>query len=513
MPTKPLKLSPQTYRGVFRDSPAATLIVAARTLRVLDSSARVEALLEYSSAGLSERTLPDLVQPWDKEKFFAAFEAGDFSCPEFRGITAFSQSGKALEIDLTISPSVFAKTPVLVVVFSEAAQRIRLEEQLRQAQKMESLGMLAGGIAHDFNNLLTIISGYGHMLAGGLGNDPKNRSAAEQVVKASERAAALTRQLLSFSRRQLVQPKVLDLNSLVQGMTPMLRRLVGEHIDLRILPSADLGRVHADQGQIEQVVMNLLVNARDAMPAGGKLLIETLNTELGEPFLEKNSEVRPGHYVMLAVTDTGEGMDPATREKVFEPFFTTKEAGRGTGLGLSMVLGIVKRGGGAVNVYSERGLGTTVKVFLPRADEPEAASTQRETPAESERGWETVLLVEDDEAVRSLVSSSLEHSGYRVLTAGNGMEALRASKQHAGRIHLLITDLVMPDMNGRDVARKLHRRRVDMPVLFMSGYTDATLQNTVNLDRKLHFIGKPFTPAVLGSKVRESAGREGLGRT
>ena len=449
-----------------------------------------------------ERTLVELVQPWAPDSFGAALSTSDFSSPEFRGVTVFTRSGQPVEVDLLIRRTVYGGSEALMIVLADAAARTQLEQQLRQARKMESVGMLAGGIAHDFNNLLTIIAGYGHMLAADLSKDPKNRSAAEQITKASDRAAALTRQLLSFSRPQLLQVKVLDLNAVVQGMTPMLRRIIGENIDLRFSPAEGLDCVHADSGQVEQVIMNLVVNARDAMPSGGKLLIDTRNTELSESYAGKHLEVRPGRYVMLAVTDTGVGMSKETREKVFEPFFTTKEPGQGTGLGLSMVMGIVKRAGGTVDVYSEQGTGTAVKIYLPRADTSIAAPANA-AGLQAGGGWETVLVVEDDEPVRKLVQTTLQGRGYEVLTAGNGAEALHASKEHSGPIQLLITDLVMPDMNGRDVARKLHRQRTKMAVLFMSGYTDATLHHTETPDRVLHFLGKPFTPEMLTRKVRE----------
>jgi CheY-like chemotaxis protein len=340
------------------------------------------------------------------------------------------------------------------------------------------------------------------MLADGLARDPRNRSAAEHVIKASERAAALTGQLLAFSRRQTAQVKSIDVNALIKGMEPMLRRLIGEHINLRISFAPDLGSVHADPGQIEQVVMNLVVNARDAMPLGGRLLLETANADLTEELAGDHLEVRPGRYVMLAVTDTGVGMDKQTRDKVFEPFFTTKEKGQGTGLGLSMVYGIAKRSGGTVNLYSEPGSGTSVKVYLPlsaRAD----ADVLPITAAIPAGGWETVLLVEDEDAVRNFVRTALESKGYRVLVAASGEEAVRLSRQHTEPIHLLITDMVMPEMSGADVAKRLRRQRSGLQVLYMSGYTDASLRHTGAGERSVHFISKPFSPAALARKVRQ----------
>ncbi len=492
----------RTQERLFRESPIPSWIVDPANLSILAVNLKAEEFTGYTEEELTRRTLLEAVQPWDSQNFRAALQAADANSAELRGVTAFTHSGKSQEVDLLPSRTKFRGAEALHIVFVDASGRLRLEEQLRQSQKMESVGMLAGGIAHDFNNLLTIISGYSHMVAQALAHDPKNRSAAEQVIKASDRAAALTRQLLAFSRRQLLQARVLDLNTLVEGMTPMLRRIIGEHIDLRIDGAADLGRIHADSGQIEQVIMNLVVNARDAMPSGGKLLVETRNAEMSQPFLGRHMDLRPGEYVMLAVTDTGAGMDEKTRAKVFEPFFTTKEEGHGTGLGLSMVMSIVKRAGGTVDVYSELGHGTAVKVYLPKADRSDISPTLTVAP-EPVSGWETILLVEDEEAVRTLVRATLEAKGYQVLVAGNGQEALRASKEHAGPVHLMVTDLVMPDMNGRDVARKLHRKRRTMAVLYMSGYTDTSLQHTANLDSSLHFLSKPFTPAALARKVRE----------
>ena len=491
-----------SYHTVFLSHPEPAWLVDPERFTILEANARALEAGGYSASELEGRPLTEMVQGWDPAKFIKAIQDGDFQSPELRGVTSFTHGGKAIEVDLVIGHGMRGGKDVLIVVLADAAPRLRLEEQLRQAQKMETIGMLAGGIAHDFNNLLTIISGYSHMLAAGLAGDERNQSAAEQIIKASDRAAALTSQLLAFSRRQVTQVKTLDLNALVKGMAPMLRRLIGEHINLRIVAGPELGGVHADAGQVEQVIMNLVVNARDAMAEGGKLIIETQNAELDGAFLSKHMEVRPGPYVMLSVTDTGIGMDAATREKVFEPFFTTKVQGQGTGLGLSMVYGIVKRGGGAVNVYSEPGHGTTVKVFFPRAASVAAVAA----PAaliEPAGGWETVLLVEDEAELRELVRASLEERGYRVLVAAGGEEAIRISREHANPVHLLITDIVMPEMSGADVARRVRRQRPSMQVLYMSGYTDVALHHTEGTGPTMHFISKPFTPSALARKVRE----------
>ena len=478
----------------------AVCVVQPGSLAVLDRNARaVELLGAAKDAG---SVLTDHIQPWNPELFSEALATRQFNSPELRGVTGINPSGGLLQLDLSVSVSKRSRSEVYLIVLADAGPRIRLEEQLRQAQKMESVGMLAGGIAHDFNNLLTIISGYSHMLASSLASDEKNRFAAEQVIKASERAAGLTRQLLSFSRRQITQNRVLDLSAVAQGMVPMLNRIIGEHIDLQIVAAPDLGRVRADPGQVEQIIMNLVVNARDAMPEGGKLWIEIKNIELDSNYLNRHMEARPGPYVMLAVSDTGVGMDPAVRDKIFEPFFTTKPDGQGTGLGLSMVYGIAKRFGGTIDVYSEPGCGTAVKVYLPSAESGELAAKPDPllSPA---RGSETVLLVEDEEAVRNIVRAALEAQGYHLLVAASGEIALTLFKQNADAIQLVITDVVLPNMNGREVARRIHKKKPEIVVLFMSGYTDVALNEHASPDDHVHFIGKPFTPAALARKVRE----------
>jgi two-component system cell cycle sensor histidine kinase/response regulator CckA len=476
----------------LNDLPLPACLVEAQSLTILGANIAADLLFGFTTSALLDK-----LQPWNNDKFRDALLNRDFASTELRGVTGFGANGKAeLQLDLLVSEH---KQGCLLFLFAEASSRIRLEEQLRQAQKMESVGMLAGGIAHDFNNLLTIISGYSHMLASSLSADERNRSAAEQIIKASDRAAALTKQLLSFSRRQVAHTKVLDLNLLVQGMVPMLNRIIGEHIRLRISPGLQLSPIHADPGQIEQIIMNLVVNARDAMPNGGNLWIETANADLDPQYMARHMEARSGRYVMLAVTDSGIGMDATTREKIFEPFFTTKDESHGTGLGLSTVYGIAKRSGGAIDVYSEPGKGTAVKVYLPRVEGVDTVPAP-ETP-QAARGTETLLLVEDDEAVRNIVKAALEAQGYRLLVAASGEEALLLAQAHPGPIDLLVTDVVLPELNGKELARRLHKKRRDTVVLFMSGYTDVTLND--GTENRVHFIGKPFTPAALNRKVRE----------
>jgi nitrogen-specific signal transduction histidine kinase/CheY-like chemotaxis protein len=387
-------------------------------------------------------------------------------------------------------------------MLTDVTGRRQLEDQLRQAQKMEAVGMLAGGVAHDFNNLLTIISGYSQLILNGLPPGDANHYSAEQILKAGERAAALTRQLLAFSRPQVLQPRVLDLNKLVTGLSTLLRRVIGEDVDLQLALRPELGRVSADAGQIEQVLMNLVVNARDAMPKGGTLTIETANVDLDESYSARHMAVKPGPYVQIAVSDNGGGMDEVTQARLFEPFFTTKGAGRGTGLGLSTVFGIVKQSGGNLDVYSVPGRGTSVKVYLPRIDQPavlEAESTGRPVAT----GSETVLLVEDEEMVRHLVRETLVRAGYKVLDTSDPVEGRRLSESYRGTIHLLITDVVMPKISGRELAGELVARREGMKVLYMSGYTDHAIVNTGILHKEVAFLQKPFTPAALTAKVRE----------
>ncbi|HEY7544240.1 MAG TPA: ATP-binding protein, partial [Blastocatellia bacterium] len=385
----------------------------------------------------------------------------------------------------------------------EALQRT--EEQLRQSQKMEAVGRLAGGVAHDFNNLLTAIIGCAELIWAQINQNDPLRPTVEEIIKAGERAAALTSQLLAFSRKQMLQPRVLDLNLVVTNLEKMLWRLIGEDIELVTILAPDLGRVKADPGQIEQVILNLIINSRDAMRDGGKVIIETANVDIDDAI--PHLDMRPGPYVMMAVSDTGAGMDEETRQRIFEPFFTTKETGQGTGLGLSTVYGIIKQSGGDVGVYSEAGAGTTFKIYLPRVQDTgslERRSGERISKfAGMPKGSETILVVEDDQPVRKLACQALRLSGYHVLEAANAGEALLICERHDGTIHLMLADVIMPQMSGRELAARLAPARPQMKALFMSGYTDNAVFFQSGLEEGVAFIQKPFTPNSLSRKVRK----------
>lgn len=419
------------------------------------------------------------------------------------------KDGSAIDVEIISHPLMFAGRSAKLVLANDVTERERAqealrdtEEQLRQTQKLEGVGRLAGGIAHDFNNLLTVINGFCALAMRELKPEDPLVGNLEEIKKAGDRATSLTRQLLAFSRRQVLQPKILNLDTVVTDMDKMLQRIIGENIDLRAILEPTLGNVNADPGQIEQIILNLVVNARDSMPGGGKLTIETDNVYLGEDYVKEHVGARVGPHVMLAVTDTGHGIDQATMARIFEPFFTTKELGKGTGLGLSTVYGIVKQSGGNIWVYSEAGRGTTFKIYLPRVDERADEYKRAIEDAKVAKGSETILLVEDEEMLRKLARQTLKGHGYQILEAANGEEAITLAAQHDGPIHLLLTDVIMPGMNGRDVATRLLQTRPSLRVLFMSGYTDDAIVHQGVLDESANFIQKPFAPDGLARKVR-----------
>ena len=469
-------------------------------------SPSVERLLGHDPARAGDLNVFELIHPDDlaeaQVRFRRTLETGTrFEQIEFR-VRHADGSWRTLSMIGKPSPP-DTGTRGLIINARDVTERQQLEAQFRQAQKMEAVGRLAGGIAHDFNNLLTAIMGYAELAAGRLNPEDPSRIELDEIDKAARRAADLTRQLLAFSRKQVLQPRVIDLNRVVSDTDNMLRRLIGEDIELVTLLEDGLGPVRADTSQIEQVLLNLAVNSRDAMPAGGKLTIETSEVELGESYSAFHFDVPPGRYVRLAVSDTGSGIDAETLSHVFEPFFTTKGVGRGTGLGLSTVYGVVKQSGGHVTVYSEPGVGTTFKIYLPLVEDvPESRHEPPRQPGLAD-GTETIFVVEDEEAVRRLACRALEGRGYKTLLAAGADEALRVCEGYAGEIHLMLTDVVLPLVSGRELARRVAALRPRMKVLFMSGYTDDAIVQHGVLDAGTPFLQKPFTPRSLAEKVRE----------
>ncbi len=501
---KSLRSSEERYRSLVEGSIQGIAIQQDGIIRYANPA--LARIFGYdNAAAIIGQPWERLVAPEDRGTFQAQVAAtlrgeAPVGPREWQGLR---QDGGRIWIEAGLSLMTWQERPALLAFALDVTQRKRLEEQFRQAQKMDAIGRLAGGVAHDFNNLLTIISGYSELLLGRIlcPQDPV-REIVKEIQHAGERAAALTRQLLAFSRKQVLEPRVVQLNTIVSDTERMLSRLIGEDIILRTVLHPALGRVKADAGQLEQVLLNLAVNARDAMPQGGKLTIETQNVELDQAYALEHPEVQPGRYVQLAVTDTGCGMEEAVQARIFEPFFTTKGPGKGSGLGLAIVYGIVKQSGGHIGVYSERGRGTTFKIYLPRVEERLAARPTQPGHPNRVPGHETILLVEDDDAVRALTRSALESFGYTVLDAGSAAEAIRLCECHPGRIHLLLSDVVMPEMDGRQLAEKLLARNAAMKVLYLSGYTDDAIVRHGILAAETAFLQKPFTVTALAAKVR-----------
>ncbi len=502
------EISERRVRELIQSLDAIVWEADAVTFQFTFVSQRAEGMVGYPvEQWLTE---PDFwakhIHPEDREKTVqnckAAVAEGKDHELEYRMITADGRVKWLRDIIHLVRDS-DGKVTQLRGLMVGITERKLLEEQLRQSQKMEAIGRLAGGIAHDFNNLLTIISGYSDLMQESLKEGDRQRAHVDEIKKASNRAATLTRQLLAFSRSQVLAPQVLDLNGVVANIEKMLRRLIGEDVELVTVLGENLGRVRADPGQLEQVIMNLVVNARDAMPQGGKLTIETAEVDLDDAYARSHVTVVPGRYIMLAVSDTGMGMDQETQTHIFEPFFTTKEKGKGTGLGLAMVYGIIKQSGGYIWVYSEPRQGATFKIYLPRIEQATGEAAAAKPASSPSKGNETVLLVEDEPALRALARTVLESKGYRVLEARNGEDALLVAEQHRGQVDLLLTDVVMPGMSGRELAEQLHQKNRSLKILYMSGYTDDAIVHHGVLGSDMAFLQKPFTPEGMARRVRE----------
>jgi len=508
---KALDESETRYRLLFENSPQPMWVYDRETLRFLTVNDTAIQSYGYSREEFLGMTLRDIRPEEDIPKLLEATATP---------LTGFNREGQAwrhrkkdgqiISVEISEHTIVFDGSPACLVMAIDITERIRLEEQFRQSQRLETVGRLAGGVAHDFNNLLTIIVGYAEML---LTNPDAAPFAAEitEIQHAGERAADLTRQLLAFSRRQALRLSVMDVNAVVGDTEKMLRRLIGENIELVTNLSPNLGLIQADSGQIQQVIRNLVVNSRDAMPERGTVLIETRNVDLDEGYRAQHPGVEPGPHIFLAVSDTGTGMSPEVRAQIFEPFFTTKNPGKGTGLGLATVYGIVKQLGGWIWVYSEPGRGTSFKIYFPRSDEKPSKTKQVE--ATGLRGRETILVVEDEEEVLKLAMSGLRGYGYSVHGVGTGVEALNFCREFSGAIDLLLTDVVMTDMNGRQVAERIRELRPDTKVLFMSGYTANVIAHGGVLDADVECLLKPFTPESLARKIREVLGEKGEARS
>jgi two-component system, cell cycle sensor histidine kinase and response regulator CckA len=503
--------SEERFRTIFDGSPVA-MAVLGKDGSVVASNSACRQMLGLPEDGLHNIAVFDqLTDPEDRAADAAKFQemlSGqlEYDRREKRYILGDGRRVFA-DLHLYLIRDKKGAPRYIIGIAVDVTERKSLENQLRQAQRMETIGRLAGGVAHDFNNLLTVIKGYCDLLL-----ERKSAAAAslpqlEHIAKAAEQAASLTRQLLAFSRQQVLQPKVFSLNTLVSNTDSMLRRLISEDVEMVTITSKNIGAIKADPGQMEQVILNLVINARDAMPNGGTLTLETANVELDESYAQSHLATLPGSYVMLAVSDTGMGMDEETQAHIFEPFFTTKELGKGTGLGLSMVYGIVKQSGGYIWVHSEIGKGSAFKVYLPRVFEHEQEISSPFPASSLLQGKETILLVEDDPLVRELAYEILQSRGYNVLVAEHPETAIQLCRQHAGKIHLVLTDVVMPGMNGSQMVDEIAAMRPGICVLFMSGYTDTAIIRDGNFDEATAFLQKPFSPTVLGRKVREMLDR------
>ncbi|MFT3842616.1 MAG: ATP-binding protein [Myxococcaceae bacterium] len=494
------------YRLLFANNPVPSWVYDRETLRFLMVNDAAIRHYGYSREEFAAMSLKDIRPAEEVQALIEDVRRGSVESA-VKQWHHRKKDGTVITVEIRAQDFDFEGRHARLVLATDVTAREQLEHQLRQSQKMEVVGQLAGGVAHDFNNLLTVILSYGRFVQDQLGATHSSYEDLEEIVQSAERAAALTRQLLAFSRRQVLSPQVLDLNTVVTNAKKFLERLIGSNIELVNVLGATVGTTSADPGLLDQVIMNLAVNARDAMPMGGKLTLETADVELDDQFARGHLGARPGPYVMLAVTDTGTGMDSATQARIFEPFFTTKQPGKGTGLGLSTVFGIVKQSGGDLSVYSVPGRGTSFKVYLPRADEQPSAAPAPPKPGPHVTHHETVLLVEDDPAVREAARRTLAGAGYQVLEAADAERAIAIESEHHGKIQLLLTDIVMPNLNGRLLAQRLKAASPTLKTLLMSGYPGGALGHQGVLEPGELHLQKPFTPERLLEKVRLALAR------
>jgi two-component system cell cycle sensor histidine kinase/response regulator CckA len=505
-----LEESEHQYRLLFENNPQPMWVYDLETLAFLAVNQAAIQGYGYSREEFLAMTIRDIRPAEDVPRLLANVQSstGLHTDGPWRHRR---KDGSLTTVEIAAHPLRFHSREARLVMVNDISERTSLEQQFHQAQRLESVGRLAGGVAHDFNNLLAVINGYADLLAQDMPAASSGSSIVAEIRAAGERAASLTQQLLAFSRKQLVQPAVLNLNQIVRDVEKMLRRLIGEDIELVIRADEALGNVRADAGHLQQILMNLAVNARDAMPDGGRLLIETANVVLDAHYEQTHNGARSGPHVLLAVSDNGSGMPPEVREHIFEPFFTTKPTGTGTGLGLATVYGMVKQIGGWIWVYSEPAQGSVFKIYLPRADA--AVPQPRPEIRRNLRGSETILVVEDQDEVRHMTATALGRYGYRVLTAASGEEAQRLAAGYPDMIHLLLTDVIMPGITGRELAERMTAERRGMAVLYMSGYTDQTMARGGVLDPGVRLLAKPFTPSQLAEKVRDALGADAAAAT
>ncbi len=502
-----LKESEERFRTLFEYAPDAYSIHDYEG-RYVDCNFAAEKLLGYSKEELIGKNYAELstIHPEEYEKFAQHLEflrKNLHARSVWPEIKFNRKDGTQVYAEVRSFTLKIGGQNLIFGIARDISEKKNLEDQLLHSQKLEAIGRLSGGIDHDFNNLLTMVIGNTELMLEDNTINDTVREGIKEIQAAGERAASLTQQLLAFSRKQVLQPKIINFNKTIQNMEKMLRRMIGEDIELRTFLDIDVGQIEADAGQIEQVIMNLVVNARDAMPKGGKITLETKNVDIDENYAGNHISVIPGSYVMFSISDTGIGMSDETRTRIFDPFYTTKEKGKGTGLGLSTVYGIIKQSRGNIWVYSEPGKGTTFKIYLPRVEKPISETELKIRKIDTLTGSETILVVEDDEIVRNITKKILQGYGYIVLKAACGEEAIEISKTYKGSIHLLLTDVVMPGISSRDTEMNIKSSRPEIRVLYMSGYTDNTIVHYGVLDPGKEFIAKPFTPESIARKVRE----------